>query len=95
MISCLERAKFFLSKFKHHSLEQFSTTLNINADAYAHLALASDSELARLVAVNLFPEPNIALREQISTLDVKRTWIKELAGYLNGGCEPASKSIGN
>ena len=72
-----ERKFFFKYEIKHVDRED-----NSKAVALAKLATNKDTELLRLVLVEIIPEPSIAKRDLVEAIDSEPSWIDDIVIYL-------------
>ena len=55
---------------------------NSNAYTLAKLATSRDSELLRLVPIEIIPEPSIAKQGMVEAIDLEPSWMVEIVVYL-------------
>ena len=69
MTTYLEKVKAELQDFSKYEINHIDCENNSNADALAKLATSKDAELLHLVPVEIIPEPSIAKRELVESID--------------------------
>ena len=82
MLADLEKPKAKLQKFSKYEIKHIDREENLNVDALAKLATSKDSELLRLVPVEIIPELSIAKRDLVEAIDLEPSWMDDIVIYL-------------
>ena len=82
MAACLENVKVELQNFSRYKVKHIDRADNSNVDALAKLATSRDTELLRLVPVEIIPEPSIVKWDLMEAIDLEPSWMVEIVVYL-------------
>ena len=82
MAAYLEKVKAELQNFSRYEIKHVDRKDNSNADALAKLATSKDTELLRLVPVEVIPETSMAMRDLVEAIDSEHSWMDDIAIYL-------------
>ena len=66
---------------------------NSNADALAKLATSRDSELLRLVPIEIIPKPSIAKQGLVEAINSEPSWIDDIVVYLKEDKLPEDQDL--
>ena len=83
MAAYLQKVKAELSKFKHFDIRQIPRAENTNADALARLATSKDSDLLKIVPVEILDLPSVELKEEVAMpVSLGPNWMTPIIQYL-------------
>ena len=82
MAAYLEKVKAELQNFCKYGIKHVDREGNSNADLLAKLATRKDTELLRLVPVEIIPELSIAKRDLVEAINSESLWMDDTIVYL-------------
>ena len=78
MAAYLEKVKAELQNFSRHEVKHIDREDNSNSDILAKLATSRDSELLRLVLIEIIPEPSIAKQGLVEAINSEPSWMDDI-----------------
>uniref|UniRef100_A0A2N9HGA7 Uncharacterized protein n=1 Tax=Fagus sylvatica TaxID=28930 RepID=A0A2N9HGA7_FAGSY len=97
MLSYLSIAKSLLSKFDSVQVEQIRREYNSHADILAKLATVLDSDLHRIVTVEVLSAPSTLIDsvDRVCGTCTEASWMDPLIAYLRDDCLPKDPKTAN
>ena len=82
MTAYLEKVKAELQNFSRDEVKHIDREDNSNANALVKLATSRDTELFRLVPIEVISEPSIAKRDLVEAIDSDPSCMDDIVIYL-------------
>lgn len=80
----LQKTEELLGYFKELKPKQIPREMNEDVDTIAILASATNSELRRLILVELLNKPSTHILEQVLAIQLGESWMMSIVTYLKG-----------